>query len=367
VNLNINEKKVLDYVRQDPGCSKADIVRHLEKTGLASRITVLKYIENLETESMIICKLEKPNSQIFRIYINEANKLVAVLGELDEFKDAYSRLLDKSKDRIHTKDYANVSKKLGINESNPSKWQESDVSRFFEFAIQQQGTHSKEMGEINRRISDLTEKANQIIDVIEKARPNYAKINTKQTLLNLRLEMMRAKSEMSGIISHLSDFRDFDIFLLVGGAIRLFYEVKDAIFFRSTMIWPLKISDREILLNLYSTTYTKMAEIQMKLIEFLKSIKVKYFSDPLRYIAGFRESFTNDLSLEITCYWTSNMKAEIKAVLESLLKLNKEIEGINYPGFHSNEPRELLRSYETEKQLTCALKSIDHALERFSN
>jgi HEPN domain-containing protein len=60
------------------------------------------------------------------------------------------------------------------------------------------------------------------------------------------------------------------------------------------------------------------------------------------------------------------METEIKAVLESLLKLNKEIEGINYPGFHSNEPRELLSIYETEKQLTCALKSIDHILERFN-
>ena len=46
------------------------------------------------------CERENPNSQIYKIYINENNKLASVLGELEEFKEAYIKLLEKSEEKI---------------------------------------------------------------------------------------------------------------------------------------------------------------------------------------------------------------------------------------------------------------------------
>jgi Penicillinase repressor len=57
--LTQNEQKVVDYIREHAGCSKADVVRHMSE--LASRITVRNYIDTLEAEKIINCKMDKPN------------------------------------------------------------------------------------------------------------------------------------------------------------------------------------------------------------------------------------------------------------------------------------------------------------------
>ena len=60
------EEKIVKYIADHAGCSKTDITRHMEREGPLSRITTLHYIGNLEAEGIIICKLEKPNSQIYK-------------------------------------------------------------------------------------------------------------------------------------------------------------------------------------------------------------------------------------------------------------------------------------------------------------
>ena len=90
--LTQNEQKVVDYIRDNPSCSKADVVRHMSE--IASRITVLNYINNLEAEKIINCKMDKPNSQIYRLYVDNSNVLVSVLNELNDLKHNFYSLID---------------------------------------------------------------------------------------------------------------------------------------------------------------------------------------------------------------------------------------------------------------------------------
>ena len=126
------KKKILKYVISNHGLSKEGIVRGMK--GDPSRLTVLNILSELEDEKMIVMRTDKPNSQLYRIYPNENNILVTILNELEEFEKAYSKLLDKSKERLQNKDLVLTDfKKLGIKELNPNKWSISNELQFKEF------------------------------------------------------------------------------------------------------------------------------------------------------------------------------------------------------------------------------------------
>ena len=57
--------------------------------------------------------------------------LSAIIIELEEFKEAYVNLLEKSKEMINNKNYS--SKALGVTEPDPIKWSESDRRRYSNF------------------------------------------------------------------------------------------------------------------------------------------------------------------------------------------------------------------------------------------
>ena len=114
--------EIINYLRSNPESSKADIIRHIRNKDLASRMTVLEYIKDLENRGVIYGKKERPTSQSYMMYINEDNELLSVLTELEEFKEAYISLLEKSKEIINNKDYSQDVKELGIAEVDPAKW-----------------------------------------------------------------------------------------------------------------------------------------------------------------------------------------------------------------------------------------------------
>src|SRR5918995_5291114 len=130
-DLDPIEEKIIQYVKDNPGKSKSDVVRFLKDRHIAARIATLNHIDKLESEKMIRCELENPNSQIYKIYVNEDNKLASVLTELEEFKNAYYTLLQKSKQIMDNKDYS--VKALGITEADPTKWSQTDKDRYLKF------------------------------------------------------------------------------------------------------------------------------------------------------------------------------------------------------------------------------------------
>jgi uncharacterized membrane protein len=60
--LNEKEKKILEYVRKNPGVTKQGVVNHSSSSGLYSRKTVYKNLRTLtEDYKMIVVRKDKPN------------------------------------------------------------------------------------------------------------------------------------------------------------------------------------------------------------------------------------------------------------------------------------------------------------------
>ncbi len=97
-NLSERELKIFEYIRNNPGRSKEDVARGMK--GNPSRITVLKILEKLEQEKMIIARKAKPNSQIYRLFINEESLIVSITLYINEFEKAFFSLLDNVSQRF---------------------------------------------------------------------------------------------------------------------------------------------------------------------------------------------------------------------------------------------------------------------------
>jgi hypothetical protein len=98
--------KVLQYIRKNPDCSKENVARGMN--GDPSRITVRNILTKLEQEKMIVARKDKPNSQIYKLSINEESSIVSVIQDLDDFKKVFFTLIDKTNQKF--KDIENETK-----------------------------------------------------------------------------------------------------------------------------------------------------------------------------------------------------------------------------------------------------------------
>jgi hypothetical protein len=95
--------KIVHYIADHPGCSKADVVKMMKEEN--SRITILNRLDTLDAEGYIVPKKDKPNSQIYKIFVNANNLLVTESRALEQFKKVFSELLEileKKRDELET-------------------------------------------------------------------------------------------------------------------------------------------------------------------------------------------------------------------------------------------------------------------------
>src|SRR5215469_10451618 len=101
--LDGKDLKIVDYIADHPGCSKEEVVRMMKEEN--SRITVLKRLDMLEKEGYIVPRKDKPNSQIYKIYVPANNLLVTETKKLERFKKAFSEFLEilyKKREKLET-------------------------------------------------------------------------------------------------------------------------------------------------------------------------------------------------------------------------------------------------------------------------
>jgi hypothetical protein len=91
LDLTDTDWKIIHYIEDHAACSKENVVKIMD--GIASRITVLKKLDRLESEDYIIAKKDKPNSQIYKLYVNQKDLLVKEHDELRQFRKALLDLL----------------------------------------------------------------------------------------------------------------------------------------------------------------------------------------------------------------------------------------------------------------------------------
>lgn len=353
------KKKILKYVVANPGLSKEGIVRGMK--GDPSRITVLNILDELEDEKMIVMRTDKPNSQIYRIYSNENNILVTISNELEEFEIAYSKLLDKSKEKLQTKDvFLENLKKLSIHELNQDEWSYIDVARWDRFLTsktkEQQNILITQMNKINE-VKDQIRQLDVKIDKSIKgcnAKPFaflFSKSNSvnsdiikaflsmdKQLIKNECLpKLNELKSELidNNIFSHRLNSGYFSDFILVAVSVEILFLMTEIFTYCSTLVWS-KIHDKQILRNLYSIIYTKIADIQFKLnnfLSFVKSLNPFFDYNPVEMILKLKKNeplLTSHISEYMLVYKNLDLESEYIAVAKSISNFTKKIEPYGY-------------------------------------
>lgn len=90
--------KIIEYIKQHPGCSKEEVVRGVN--GDPSRITVLNIITELERNKMIVARKDRPNSQIYKLFINSNNLIISIDQDLLRLKDAFHHSIIKLEEKI---------------------------------------------------------------------------------------------------------------------------------------------------------------------------------------------------------------------------------------------------------------------------
>jgi predicted transcriptional regulator len=99
--LDKNEKIVFEYIRENPGQSKQDIVNSLKET--RSRGPVFKDIKNLVKYGMIIQRSDNTNTQIHRLYVNRESLIIQVEKEIKDFHKSYLKLIKRANEEYKKK------------------------------------------------------------------------------------------------------------------------------------------------------------------------------------------------------------------------------------------------------------------------
>ncbi len=121
------------------------------------------------------------------------------------------------------------------------------------------------------------------------------------------------------------------ILTLLLESFHIFYETVDAYLVRSVLKWSKIIGDREFKKQLYSTVFTKIADIQLCMSEMLSSTKAGYLASVAEVSFQRRIYSTENLVRHFDNFTNGGMEKEIKAVIDSMWTINSEFKQLAYP------------------------------------
>ncbi len=95
--LDINDKSrkedIINFLRNNPGCSKEELVRGVKNT--VSKKTVIKILKELEKEEQIKIEKEKPNSRSYKLFLCSENRLIVLDKQIRDINGDFRKLLEK--------------------------------------------------------------------------------------------------------------------------------------------------------------------------------------------------------------------------------------------------------------------------------
>ena len=87
------EMQVIEYLRNNPGCTKEDLVRGV--INFSSKKTTLKILNELKREGVVTEEKEKRNSRAYKLFLHNEHILIALSKQITEFKQEFTKLLQK--------------------------------------------------------------------------------------------------------------------------------------------------------------------------------------------------------------------------------------------------------------------------------
>ena len=118
---------------------------------------------------------------------------------------------------------------------------------------------------------------------------------------------------------------------LLSECFHIFYEIVDTYLVRSVLQWSKAIGDREFRKQLYSTVFTKIADIHLRMSETLSSTKVGHLASFAEIFFQRRLYSTENLLLHFESFTNGGMEEEIKAVLDCVWNINNDFKQLAFP------------------------------------
>jgi hypothetical protein len=332
-------KLVLEFVRTHQGCMKEQIVEGLKNE--VSRVPLFDTLNELLLDNTL--RDESENRRDHKLFVNSDNPLVSVPEDLGRFEEAYISLLHKSMKRIDEKDFSALFKSLAITESDPARWNDSEVAKYrsleFERWKKTLELGRKNVDHLRRLVHPRKESLDRYLQLLDKKNDLLDKSNKKKILkypkeignLDLSLQIEADSLEMR-FTGYPYDIKEFEISLLTYGAVAIFYLLKETFFNRSIFIWQYVFQDKVVLNKLYTIAYSGIANLHTHLAKFLSSPKVKLIAkNPVEFIILFRETLReNTLSSLILLYFEMGLLSLIEPIATSISDINKEVKKSGY-------------------------------------
>jgi hypothetical protein len=122
------KKTIIEFITNNPDCSKESVNRYMNGLHAASRATTIKDLSDLENDEIININRQKQNSRDVKLRVNSGNIVVLVTIELEQFEKAFVALLNKVRTEFDNT-YSDIKK---IHPNNLSKKDLSKVNPILE-------------------------------------------------------------------------------------------------------------------------------------------------------------------------------------------------------------------------------------------
>ena len=162
-------------------------------------------------------------------------------------------MLENSLKRINEKDFSGVSKLLNIHEPDPTRWNEPDTVKYSKFGFEKWKNSleiirkdlmasEKTVDLLQQSTTRINKLTSELISITDKtSRNEFSGISSLQ-IGNIHTKFEREFGQEIPRLNTCSskysyDIREFEISLLIHGAVAIFYLLRDTLFYRSILIW----------------------------------------------------------------------------------------------------------------------------------
>ncbi len=93
--IDDKELAILEYIKNNPGVNKEEVKKWASKQGIYSYVTTQKVLDSFITSKIVNARKDKPNSQFYRLYIDQEDEILAIYQNLINFSKLYFPFLQE--------------------------------------------------------------------------------------------------------------------------------------------------------------------------------------------------------------------------------------------------------------------------------
>jgi len=91
INDKLTKEEILNFLSNNPGCTKEALIRGVKN--IASKKTVLKNLNELQVDELIILKKNQPNSRNYKLFLCNDNILIILNKQIQDFNHEFKKFL----------------------------------------------------------------------------------------------------------------------------------------------------------------------------------------------------------------------------------------------------------------------------------